>query len=137
MYCPLRLRILLVTAALLTVFTACHKKTPQAAPVETAPVATADTNATAAAPAEAPPPPPQKPLDMAPVQTAIRTGDYDKAAADLLALQRLSAQMNAQQQAAVADQMRAFQRTLATALGSGDPKAMAAAQRLRAASMHH
>lgn len=130
------LPFVLVTVLGLGLVAGCHKKVQEAAaPVDPAAAAPADTNA-AATPTTAVAPEPEKPLDLAPVRTEIKTGDYDKAAQDLLVLQRLSPQLSPQQQTMVADQMRAFQRALASAVGTGDPKAIAAAQRLREQARH-
>jgi hypothetical protein len=82
---------------------------------------------------------PSVPASVAPdqrlqeTQAALKAGEYDKAAATLVALQRT--QLNEQQAAAAAAQMKQLQSSLASALASGDPRAKAAADRLRQAAM--
>jgi hypothetical protein len=68
------------------------------------------------------------------VQAAIKSKDYDKAAAMLINLQR--APMTEEQSMQVLNQMRQFQQNLAGAVASGDPNAKAAAARLRQSSLH-
>jgi len=70
---------------------------------------------------------------LAESQAALKAQDYDRAAATLVAMQQTK--MNEQQAAAAAAQMRQLQSSLATAAASGDPRAIAAANRLRQASM--
>jgi len=60
--------------------------------------------------------------------------EYDRAAESLLALQR--SQLSAQQAEAAAAQMQKLQQDLVGAVASGDPKAIAAAKRLRQSSMN-
>lgn len=75
---------------------------------------------------------------LADAQAAMRARNYDKAAQLMLSLQAPSKQpLTSEQAAAVANQMRQFQRDLGGAVASGDPAAIAAAQRLRAASTPH
>lgn len=127
--------VLLAVLAVATV-AGCKKKQTVAAP-DSPPAAEADTNA---APGAAPAPVavnPEKPLDLTPIHKAMSAGDFDKAAEDLIALQRASVQMSQQQQMVVVNQMRAFQRSLSSAVSSGNPNAIAAANRLREASRHH
>ena len=113
----------------------CKKQEAQAS----APV---DTNA-AAAQAPVPAAQPQATSGSAPVfspssipevQAAIKSRDYDKAAAMLINLQR--APMTSDQSMQVLNQMRQFQQNLAGAVASGDPNAKAAAARLRQSSLH-
>lgn len=73
---------------------------------------------------------------MAAADAALRARQYDQAAKTLLLLQQ-QRQLSAQQALAVRDQMRQLQTDLAGAVGSGDPRAKAAADMLRAAAMHH
>ena len=69
------------------------------------------------------------------VQTYQQTGDYDKAAQYLLSIQQQQLrQLNEQQTAAYWNQMRSFQSDLATRVAAGDPKAIAAAEKLRASA---
>lgn len=134
-----RLRQLaMVSVAALAVATivGCKKKQAAAAP-ENAPTAEADTNAAPGAAPAAVVVNPDKPLDLTPIHKAMSAGNFDKAAEDLLALQKASAQMSQQQQMVVVNQMRSFQRSLSSAVSSGNPNAIAAANRLREASMHH
>jgi type IV pilus biogenesis protein CpaD/CtpE len=70
---------------------------------------------------------------LAQSQTAMKTGDYDAAAAALITAQR--ARLNEQQAAAAAAQMHQLQSSVAAAAAAGDPRATAAAERLRKASM--
>jgi hypothetical protein len=65
-------------------------------------------------------------------RAALKARDYDQAAAALVAMQ--AARLNEQQAAAAAEQMRQFQSSLASGVASGDPRAIAAANRLRKAS---
>lgn len=67
-------------------------------------------------------------------QAAQQSRDYEKAAQALVALQQQQ-RLSEAQAAAYANQMRLFQRDLAGAVASGDPRAKAAADRLRQASM--
>ena len=127
--------MVLVATLAVTTIAGCKKKAAAAAAPETAPTAEAATNAADAAPAPVVVNP-QKPLDLTPIQKAMSTGDFDKAAQDLIALQKVSVQMTPQQQMAVVNQMHSFQRSLASAVGTGNPNAIAAANRLREASMH-
>ena len=129
-----QLAMILVAALAVATLVGCKKKEAAAAP-DSPPAAEADTNAAGAAPA-AVVVNPEKPLDLAPIHKAISAGDFDKAAEDLLALQKVSVQMSQQQQMALVNQMHAFQRSLATAVSSGNSNALAAANRLREASMH-
>lgn len=66
-------------------------------------------------------------------QTALKAKNYDDAAASLVALQRTK--LNAQQAAAAAAQMRQLQSSIAEAAAAGDPRAKAAADRLRQSAM--
>lgn len=98
----------------------------------------------APAPATATPPPQADPNIQAQAawadarlkeaQAAQQARDYEKAAQALVALQHQQ-RLSEAQAAAYANQMRQFQRDLAGAVASGDPRAKAAADRLRQASM--
>jgi len=111
----------------------------------TEPAAAADTNAAPvvnAAPAPAPAPAPttvspgQASYEAA--QAAVKQKDYDHAAEIMLALQQQMRQAKSSDEAnAIANQMRNFQQQLMSAAAAGDPKAMAAVQRLRQASTPH
>lgn len=120
---------LVASAGACMLFAGCGKKSDDAAAPPETPV-TAQTVDQAAAPAA-----PASASDVAPdaqlatVQTAIKARDYEQAATALIALQQ--ARLNAQQAEAVAQQMRQFQKGLAQALANGDPRAKAAADRLR------
>ena len=70
---------------------------------------------------------------LAQSQAALKAREYDQATVTLLTLQR--ARLNAQQAAAAAAQMRQLQGSLAQAIADGDPRAKAAADRLRQAAM--
>ena len=121
-----------VTAGIIVVLVGCSKKTAEssaatpeasnsAAPVQQ-PVA-APVFATVAAPD----------AHLAQSQAALKAKDYDTAAAALITAQR--AKLNEQQAAAAAAQMRQLQANIAEAAAAGDPRAKAAADRLRQASM--
>ena len=70
-------------------------------------------------------------------QAAMKSGDYEKAVQVMLQLQNQPGQPLTQEQAAAAArQMVAFQSQLGAAVASGDPKAIAAAQQLKAAGRH-
>jgi hypothetical protein len=71
---------------------------------------------------------------MAEADAALRQKEYDKAVQTMLAIQR--AQLNAQQAEAARQQMINLQRNLANAAAAGDPNAIAAGERLRAAHRH-
>jgi hypothetical protein len=118
----------------------CGKKATETAPA-------VDTNAAAAAiaePAPAPAPAPA-PTTVSPgqasyeaAQAAVKQKDYDHAAEIMLALQQQMRQAKTPDEAnAIANQMRNFQQQLMSAASAGDPKAMAAVQRLRQASTPH
>lgn len=62
-------------------------------------------------------------------QAAIKAREYDRAAEALIALRR--ARLTDQQAAIAAAQMQQLQSDLASAVASGDPRAKAAADRLR------
>ena len=68
-------------------------------------------------------------------QAAQQARDYERAVEQLIAVQQAQQRLSEAQAAAAANQMRQFQRDLAGAVASGDPKAKAAADRLRASSM--
>jgi len=76
---------------------------------------------------------PQPSTHLTQSQVALEARDYDRAAEEILAMQR--SQLSEQQAAAAAAQMRQLQSSLAGAVAAGDPKAIAAAQKLRQASM--
>ena len=118
----------------------CGKKATETA-------ATADTNAAPAAIATAAPAPAPAPAPTAvspgqasyeAAQAAVKQKDYDHAAEIMLALQQQMRQAKTSDEAnAIANQMRNFQQQLMSAAAAGDPKAMAAVQRLRQASTPH
>jgi PBP1b-binding outer membrane lipoprotein LpoB len=127
----------LTAAIAILALAGCSKKSEPSTQAD-ATTATAATNANptdqgqAAAPVQAAP---SRPLDFKPIQAAVQAKQYDKAAEDLIALQR--APLTPEQSAALQNQMRAFQRSLISAVSSGDPNAQAAIQRLREAAAHH
>lgn len=133
--------VLLVSSA--AVFCSCKKKTAEAQ----APAQTAETTpAPATAPAPAPDPaaltaaPPQPvpvintTAAIADVNQAMKARDYKKAATTLIAVQQQP--LTPEQAAAVHGQMVQLQGALAGAVASGDPAAKAAADALRASTMH-
>ena len=65
-------------------------------------------------------------------QAAINSGDYERAAAALVAAQQ--SQLSQQQAELLAKQMQQLQGSLAGAVANGDPKAKAAADKLRASA---
>lgn len=66
---------------------------------------------------------------LAESQAALKANDYEKAATALISLQQT--RLNEQQAAAMTAQMKQLQGSLAGALASGDPRAKAAAAKLR------
>lgn len=118
----------LVSAVLISLLTGCSKEAEVPAPSpEVAPAV----QQAQPAPAAAIPSAPDGRLTES--QAALKARDYDKAAEALIALQR--AKLNEQQAALAAAQMRQLQSSLADALASGDPRAKAAADRLRQSAM--
>lgn len=114
-----------------------------------APESPASTNAADAVPAgqEAQPAQPQAPTPtvtapapdhgqaLAGVQAAMNEKNYDKAAELMINLQNATRQPLTQQQAAaIANKMRELQQYVMNGVASGDPSAIAAAKRIRAAS---
>ena len=77
---------------------------------------------------------PEAKAALADGDAALKARDYERAVADALALQRQ--QLTEAQSQAAAAQMVRLQRDLATAVASGDPKAKAAADALRASAAH-
>jgi len=71
---------------------------------------------------------------MSEADAAVRQKEYEKAARLLMAIQQ--AQLSQQQAALAHQQMVSFQRTLANAIASGDPNAMAAGEVLRGSHRH-
>lgn len=125
--------------ALLVAVTAagCSKK-------EVKPAVVPPADASADAPAAATPPP-ATPAASIPASTdvqrsfaeadaALNAGAYEKAAQNLLAVQR-QAQLTEQQAQAARNRMVGLQQSLAAAIASGDPNAKAAAELLRSSSM--
>jgi len=115
------------------VFTGCSKKENPPPAVET-PVATVDQPAPAVAQPVAFTGEPQPQQWMTEAQSQQQAGDYDKAAQYLLAIQNQQALLSQQQAAVYWKQMSAFQSDLAARVAAGDPRAKAAAERLRAAA---
>ncbi len=110
----------------------CGKEEKAAEPTPAAPqtsIAPAQPQVGAPAPSQAAAQP-----QLSQIKAAMDAREYDQAAESLLALQRT--QLTAQQAAAAAAQMQKLQQNLAGAVASGDPKAIAAAQRLRQASLN-
>jgi hypothetical protein len=71
---------------------------------------------------------------LAESQKALAARQYDTAAEALIALQRTK--LTDQQAAAAAAQMRQLQKSVAAGLASGDPRARAAAEKLRGSEMN-
>lgn len=110
-----------VTAGFLVVVAGCSKETadvpappPEASTPAAATVAAADGH-------------------LAQSKAALEAGDYDAAADALITAQ--GASLNEQQATAAAAQMRQLQSSIASAAAAGDPRAQAAAARLRQAAM--
>lgn len=76
------------------------------------------------------------PISLTQVQAATKAGNYDQAVQMLADMQHNTQQMTPQQSSAIQNQMRLLQADIATAAANGDPKAKAAADALRRASMH-
>lgn len=72
---------------------------------------------------------------LAKIDSAYKAREYDEAAEALLALQRQK--LSEQQALEARNRMIQFQRDLAGAVASGDPKAKAAADKLRASATVH
>ena len=115
-------------------FAGCSKKAADAAAPPETPVAAQPVEPAAAPVAQAPASDAAPDMQLAAAQAAIKARDYEQAAVALVALQQ--AQLSAQQAEAVAQQMRQFQSGLAAAVASGDPRAKAAADRLRQSATH-
>ena len=124
--------ILVLTAVLVS---SCSKEEAAAPPApEAAPVASQPAAAPVAAPA------PIKPstdasASIAAAQAAMQSQEYEQAAAALLAAQRSTKPLTAEQGQAVHNQMLQLQQNLANAIANGDPKAKAAAALLRQSTM--
>jgi hypothetical protein len=115
-------------AALL--MTGCGKTSTEEAEAAT-PAPGAATEAQPISPTTSPAPAAAAPtVHLQESKTALGAGDYEKAAAALISAQQ-QANLSAQQAEAVAAQMRQLQSSLASAVASGDPKAKAAAEKLR------
>ena len=108
----------------------CSKKEDATAPAAAAPTSSA------AAPAENNAQASGAVIDAKPVlakiDSAYKAREYDEAAEALLALQRQK--LSEQQALEARNRMIQFQRDLAGAVASGDPKAKAAADKLRASA---
>jgi len=119
---------LLVTGLALLLLAGCGKKdskTPVAQPVvESQPAAPTIPNAPTA-----PTPSVMPDTRLAESQAALKANDYEKAANALLSLQQT--RLSEQQAVAMTAQMKQLQSSLVNALASGDPRAKAAAARLR------
>jgi len=118
---------LLIATVCTMVLAGCRENEPDSAPTATpaAPVVGSD-------PAPGNPASPQNTvanLRLAEAQTAMNSRDYETAATALLAAQQTP--LTAQQAEALATQMQKLQSSLASALASGDPRAQAAAEKLR------
>jgi type IV pilus biogenesis protein CpaD/CtpE len=124
--------LVVVTAGFLVLLAGCSKDSAEApAPPSEVSTAVAPVQQPSSVPTAAPVVVPDAHLVQS--QAAMKTGDYDAAAASLIAVQR--AKLNEQQAAAAAAQMHQLQSSVAAAAAAGDPRAAAAAERLRKASM--
>ncbi len=112
-------------------FCACGKK-QDATPQASAQSANTGTNA---APADVAPAPIDPANTLAATDAALKARQYDQAVANLLKLQQQK-NLTEQQAQALRDQQVRVQRNLASAVASGDPRAKAAAEMLRAANAH-
>ncbi len=115
---------------LVLIIASCGKKEDTAAPAPSTPASSAS------APAENNAQSGGAVIDAKPVlakiDTAYKAKQYDEAADALLALQRQK--LSEQQALEARNRMIQFQRDLAGAVASGDPKAKAAADKLRASA---
>ncbi len=120
---------LIVAGLALALISSCGKKESETSmpPALTGSPATSPAQNTTAAPAPVPTIAPD--ARLAESQAALKANDYEKAAATLISLQRT--QMSEQQAAAMTAQMKQLQGNLSAAVASGDPRAKAAAARLR------
>ena len=129
----------------MAVVVGCSKKQETSTPTAPAAAATPDAPGAAAAPAEAAQTEASGPImdtanagdakaAIAEADAALRQKEYEKAVRTLLAVQQ--AQLNAQQAAAARQAMIALQRNISAAAASGDQRAIAAGEALRAASRH-
>jgi len=131
--------VLSTASALMLGSVGCKKKEQAVippAPVEQPAAQAAAPESSAPAPQVVEPPPSTDANQaLTAAQSALKTRDYDKAAATLLFAQQQ--QLNQQQAEAVRAQMVQLQKDLVNAIGSGDANAKAAADRLRAAHSAH
>lgn len=113
----------------LTFVTGCKKEA--ADPATSNPTPAAPMEATSATPVATPVPAAAPAVDsrFAESQAAINAGDYEKAATALIAVQQVP--LTEQQAELAAKQMRQLQSALASAVAGGDPRAKAAADKLR------
>lgn len=122
----------LVAAGFLVVVYGCSKKAaevPAPAAETTATPAAVQQPTTTPAMTAVPTPDPR----LAESQAALKAKNYDAAAVALITAQR--SKLNEQQAAAAAAQMRQLQSSIAEAAAAGDPRAKAAADRLRQSAM--
>lgn len=115
------------TVALL-LLTGCGKNADEASG-ETTPVAAQPDQAPPVPGAKAPAQSSVPAARLAESQAAINSGDFERAATALVAAQQ--AQLTQQQAEALARQMQQLQGSLAGAVANGDPRAKAAADKLR------
>jgi len=126
-----------LAALAVVVFAGCSKKAepaPAAVPPEAGNAAPA-----AAETAHARPVSISSPTDtsaaLSAANAALKSREYEQAARNLLAVQAQK-NLSDQQAAAAKEQMNQLQRSLAGAVASGDPKAKAAAELLRASATY-
>jgi predicted small lipoprotein YifL len=116
--------------------TGCKKKAPPVADNTTPPPdATATPQAPAAAPAVQPSGNVQQ--SYSDMDAALRQKAYDKAVQDMLAVQKASQTLSDQELAQAHTRMVGLQKSVAAGVAAGDPNAIAAANLLRQAAMHH
>jgi len=127
----------LLALSAMAMLTSCSKQeTPEPTPASVDATVPAEPAAPAQAETIALAGPPQPEQWMGQAQDYQKAGDYDRAAQYLIAVQRQQQLLNAQQAAAYWKQMSSFQSSLAARVAAGDPSAKAAAERLRASTMH-
>jgi len=118
------------TISIIALLSGCSKKKEEPAPQAATPPTNADPAATATPAAQ---------IDaanaLAATDAALKAKQYDQAVANLLKLQQ-QRNLTEQQAQALRDRQLRVQRDLAGAVASGDPKAKAAAEMLRAANAH-
>lgn len=137
MYYLRKVRLPVLVVAVVTVCAGCHKKAggtaiaPPAPAVDTAP-------AMATTPPAGAPVPVDVKQSLAEANAALKSGEYERAAQNLLAVQQSQkqSQLTVQQAKQAYNQMAQLQGSLANAIANGDPGAKAAADLIRKSAMN-